>query len=106
VETKTYAPEQVMAMASEGRFTKAELAEFLAIEQRRPYLAACALIEKHYTDDCAAKGEPCLESGCSAEGEICLQPLLHAGSAYHKACAAAWLPIFRDPKNRADLWPH
>jgi hypothetical protein len=101
VETKTYTPEQVMVMASEGRFTKAELAEFLSSERRRSFLNACARIEKQFTEDCAAKGEPCLESGCSANGEICLQPLLHAGSAYHKACAAAWLPIFRDPGNRS-----
>ena len=45
METKTYTPEQTMAMAAEGRFTKAELAELLAIEQRRPFLAACAHIE-------------------------------------------------------------
>jgi hypothetical protein len=106
MDTKTQTPDVVIAMAAEGRFTKAELAEFLATERRRSFLAACAKIEKHYTEECAAKGEPCLESGCSLEGEICLQPLLHAGSAYHKACAAAWLPIFKDPNNRADLWRH
>ena len=94
-----------MAMAAEGRFTKAELAEFLSSERRRSFLNACARIEKRYTEECA-KGEPCLEAGCSVGNEICLQPLLHAGSAYHKDCAAVWLPIFRDPKNRADLWSH
>jgi hypothetical protein len=100
VETKTQTPDQVMAMAIEGRLTKAELANLLAIEQRRPFLAACALVEKQYTEDCG-HNEPCLESGCSAQGEACLQPLLHAGSAYHKACAAVWLPIFREPRNRS-----
>lgn len=101
METKTYTPEQAMAMAAEGRFTKAELAEFLVTERRRAFLAACARIEKRFTEECTAKAEPCLESGCSMNGEVCLQPLLHAGSAYHKACAAAWLPIFSDPKNRS-----
>jgi hypothetical protein len=106
MDTKTHTPDQLMALAAEGRFTKAELAEFLAIENRPPFLDACAHIEKKYTEDCAAENETCLESGCSAEGEICLQPLLHAGSAYYKACAAAWLPIFREPKNRADRLTH
>ena len=91
-----------MADAAEGRFTKAELAAFLVIDQRPAFLETCARIEKTYTEDCAIKNHgPCLEAGCSAEGEICLQPLLHAGSAYRKSCAAAWLPIFREPANRA-----
>jgi hypothetical protein len=94
-------PDQLMAQAAEGRFTKDELAHLLAIDHRHEFLDACTAIEKKYTEDCAASGSPCLEAGCSAEGEICLQPLLHAGSAYHKACAAAWLPIFSDAKNRA-----
>ena len=102
METKTYAPDQLMAMAVEGRFTKRELAERLAIQHRRPFLDACAHIEKQFTEECAAKKSgPCLDSGCSAQGEICLQPLLHAGSAYQRACAEAWLPIFQDANNRA-----
>jgi hypothetical protein len=101
MNTKTYTPDELIAMATEGRFTKSELASFLAIENRQPFLDACARIEKAYTEECAAKHDPCLVSGCSAEGEVCLQPLLHAGSAYFKACAAEWLPIFRDAKNRA-----
>ena len=102
METHTYTPDQVMAAAVEGRFTKSELAQYLAIERRPPFLDACAHIEKGFTEECAAKQSgPCLESGCSAAGEICLQPLLHAGSAYQKACAEVWLPIFRDAKNRA-----
>jgi len=94
-------PEQLMAQAVEGRLTKDQLAHLLAIDHRSVFLDACTRIEKKYTEDCASSGSPCLEAGCSAEGEICLQPLLHAGSAYHKACASAWLPIFRDAKNRA-----
>ena len=91
-----------MAQAVEGRFTKSELAGLLAIERRQPFLDACAAIERQFTVECGeGTKEPCLESGCSAAGEICLQPLLHAGSAYYKACAGAWLPIYRDAKNRA-----
>ena len=101
MEARAHTPDQLIALAAEGRFTKDELAAFLAIEKRPQFLDACARIERTYTEECAARGEPCLESGCSAEGEICLQPLLHAGSAYHKDCAGAWLPYFRDPKNRA-----
>ena len=102
MDLKLPRPEQVMADAAAGRFTKAELAAFLAIDRRPSFLAACAHIEKGYTDDCPIKNHgPCLEAGCSADGEICLQPLLHAGSHYQKSCAAAWLPVFSDPANRA-----
>ena len=102
MDTKTRTVDELMALAAEGRLTKAELADLLAVDQRRPFLDACAHLEKNYTEDCPGMDHgPCLESGCSAEGEICLQPLLHAGSAYQKACAEVWLPIFRDPKNRA-----
>ena len=95
-------PEQWIARAAEGRFTKQELAASLAIERRQQFLDACAAIERQFTVDCGeGTKEPCLESGCSAAGEICLQPLLHAGSGYHKACAAAWLPLYRDENNRA-----
>lgn len=106
MDTKTHTPAQVIALAAEGRFSKAELAEFLSVEHRKHFLDACARIEKQYTEECSAKGEPCLESGCSVEGEVCLQPLLHAGSGYYKACAEAWLPIFREAKNRADVFTH
>jgi hypothetical protein len=93
-------PEQLMAQAIEGRLTKDELAGLLAVDRRRAFLSACADVERGFTEACANNG-PCLEAGCSAAGEICLQPLLHAGSEYHKACAAAWLPIYREPANRA-----
>lgn len=106
MDTKTHTPDQLMALAADGRFTKDELAGLLAIENRRAFLDACADIEKQFTEDCATKNGPCLESGCSVQGEICLQPLLHAGSAYYRACAAAWLPIFREPKNRSDSLTH
>ena len=106
METKMQTPEQLMADAAEGRFTKDELAAFLTIANQRPFLDACARVEKKFTEDCTAKPDRCLEAGCAAEGEICLQPLLHAGSAYSKACAAAWLPIFRESKNRADRHIH
>ena len=75
----------------------------LTPEPRRQFLDACAAIEKNYTDQCAAAKDPCLESGCSAEGEICLQPLLRAGTEYHKACAAEWAKLFADHANR--LYP-
>jgi hypothetical protein len=99
--TDTQTADQLMALAAEGRLTKQELTDLLAIDRRHAFLDACAEIEKGYTEECGAKNDTCLEAGCSAKGEICLQPLLHAGSSYHKACAAAWMPIFKDPKNRA-----
>ncbi len=102
MDAKTQTAERLMAQAAEGRLTKDEMAAFLAIERRRPFLDACADVERQFTEDCTLPNGPCLESGCAAKGEVCLQPLLHAGSAYYKACAAAWLPIFREPKNRAD----
>ena len=102
MDSKTQTPEQWIARAAEGRFTKQELAASLAIERRQPFLDACAAIERQFTVDCGeGTKEPCLESGCSAAGEICLQPLIHAGSAYHKACAGAWLPLYSDENNRA-----
>jgi hypothetical protein len=102
MDTRALTPDQLMADAAEGLFTKAELAGFLALGHRQSFLDACAQIEKTYTKDCPEKNHgPCLEAGCAAEGEICLQPLLHAGSEFHKACAVAWLPIFREPGNRA-----
>lgn len=101
MNTKMQTPDRLMALAAEGRFTKQELADFLAIGHRPSFLDACAGVERKFTEDCA-KNEPCLEEGCSAKGEICLQPLLHAGSTYYKACASLWLPIFREPGNRAD----
>ena len=102
METGTHTPEELMDLASEGRFSKDELVALLAIERRQAFLDACARIERKFTEDCAAQNHPCLQSGCSIDaGEICLQPLLRAGSDYYKACAQAWLPIFQTPANRA-----
>lgn len=94
-------PERLMARAAEGRLTKHALATRLAAQPRRVFLDACAAIEKKYTDDCAAANDPCLESGCSMEDEVCLQPLLRAGTEYHKACAAEWVKLFANRENRA-----
>lgn len=95
METLTHTPEQLVTLAADGRFSKNELAGFLPLENRQAFLGACARIEMKFTEECAAKKDPCLGSSCSCEGEICLQPLQHAESAYHKACAALWLPLYR-----------
>ena len=96
-------PEQLMKYAGEGRLTKHALATTLAPEPRRQFLEACAAIEKKYTVDCAAANDPCLESGCAVEDEICLQPLLRAGTEYHRACAVEWAKLFAHHENR--LYP-
>lgn len=99
-------PEELMTFAAEGHLPKSALASLLRPEYRRPYLEACATIEKRYTEECAAQNDPCLESGCSSvgvEGETCLQPLLRAGVEYHKACAAEWVKVFRNPSARVDI---
>ena len=99
MQTQLDTPEQLMRYAEEGRLTKHALATMLTPEPRRKFLEACAAIEKKYTDGCGAK-DPCLEAGCSAEGEICLQPLLRAGTEYHRACAVEWAKLFVDHENR------
>ena len=96
--------EHVIALAWEGRLSKNLLATLLGPDHRPAYLEACGRIEKRYTDECTAKNDPCLESGCALEGEACLQPLLDAGADYHKACAAAWVAFFADPRNRIERW--
>ena len=93
--------ERFIQYAVEGRLTKHALATRLAAEPRRHFLDACAAIEKKFTDDCTAAGDHCLESGCALEGEVCLQPLLRAGTEYHKACGAEWIRLFGDGTNRA-----
>jgi hypothetical protein len=92
--------QQLLRYAEEGRLTKHALATMLKPEPRQQFLKACAVIEKKFTDDCAAAKDPCLESGCSAEGEICLQPLLRAGTEYHRAYAAEWAKLFASSENR------
>jgi hypothetical protein len=94
----------LMALAREGRLSKTQMAATLEVDARPAFLEACARIEKQYTDECAAKNDPCLESGCAVEGEICLQPLLDPGNEYQKACATAWITFFADPRNRIDAW--
>jgi hypothetical protein len=93
-------PEPVVKYAQEGRLTKHALATMLTPDARRRFLDACAAIERKYTEDCTAAKDPCLESGCSVEGEICLQPLLNAGTEYHRACAAEWEKLFARHENR------
>jgi hypothetical protein len=99
-------PDRLMKFAEEGHLPKHMLVNLLSIEQRQPYLEACAQIERRYTEACTAKRDPCLESGCSVEGEdeICLQPLLNAGIEYRQACAAEWIRRFRVSENRIDAW--
>jgi hypothetical protein len=100
-------PERLMHFAEEGHVRKHVLVNLLDVTSRRSYLEACADIEKKYTAECAAKNDPCLESGCSidqASGEICLQPLLNAGIDYDKACGGEWIKSFRSPQNRIDAW--
>jgi hypothetical protein len=99
-------PEKLMTFASEGHLTKQILGNLLGADDARAYLEACTVIEKRYTAECAAKDDPCLESGCAVEGEVCLEPLLRAGGEYHRACGAAWRILFEDPHHRARAWMH
>jgi hypothetical protein len=99
-------PEKLMTFAAEGHLTKQILGSLLDADDARAYLDACAVIEKKYTADCAAKHDPCLESGCAVEEEICLEPLLRAGADYRKACGAAWRILFEAPRRRAQVWRH
>jgi hypothetical protein len=96
--------EQVMTQATEGRLSKHALVSLLAAEARPAFLAACAKIELKYTEDCRALNDPCLDSGCSMEGDRCLQPLLRAGTDYHKACGAEWAKLFVHDANRDTAW--
>ena len=98
------AAELLLADAAAGRLSKPVLASLLAPEYRAAFLAACAAIEKRYTEACTAKNDPCLESGCALEGETCLNPLVEAGAEYQKACGAEWAKLFADASHRADGW--
>jgi hypothetical protein len=96
-----------MALAAEGRLLKDALAPMLTFEARRRFLQACAAIEMHYTDACAAADDPCLEPGCALAGEnheICLQPVLRSEAEYLQACGAEWVRLFETPANRMDSW--
>ena len=106
VTQRVGSPDRLMRFAEQGHLPKHVLVNLLSIDQRQPYLEACAQIERRYTEACTAKDEPCLESGCSVEGEgeICLQPLVNAGIEYQQACAAEWIKLFRVSRNRIDAW--
>jgi hypothetical protein len=104
MEERLDSPERLMQYAAEGRLTKHSLATLLTAEPRRVFLEACATIEMKYTTDCTATNDPCLESGCAVEGEVCLQPLLNAGTEYHRAYGAKWAALFADPANRVSAW--
>ena len=97
-------PEQLMAAAADGRFTKHALATMLTARARRAFLEACGRVESRYTEACRAKGDPCLEAGCSVEGERCLQPLIAAGNDYYKACGGEFVRLFVDAGNRDPSW--
>jgi hypothetical protein len=97
-------PDRLIDFAKAGHLPKGALVNLLDTDNRQAYLDACAVIEKKYTEDCTATSDSCLESGCAVEGEICLQPLLRAGIEYHRACAAEWIKLFADPRNRVDAW--
>jgi hypothetical protein len=99
-------PEHLIDIARAGRLAKLELLRFLAPDARKAFLDRCGAVEKQLTHDCAATGDPCLESGCSCEGEdeACLQPVERAGVDYYKACGAIFADLFADPKNRNAHW--
>lgn len=83
-----------VAAATEGRFDKFELEHLLPSELRPSFRDACARIEVRFTQECAATGDPCLDSGCSVVGDdhqACLQPLLRSDADYRKACGAEWV---------------
>lgn len=96
--------EELMTCAEQGHLSKMVLVNLLDTDHRGVYLDACGLIEKTYTENCGAAKETCLASGCAAEGEVCLEPLLRAGIGYQRACAAEWLKLFVDPRNRIEPW--
>src|SRR5512140_2217783 len=93
--------EQLIELARAGRLPKDELAKLLAVDQRQPYLDACAAIERQYTEACAATHDPCLEDGCACEGDVCLQPIQRAEGEYLRACGEEWIKRFADPAHRS-----
>jgi len=96
--------DQTMAHAIGGRLAKDALARMLNPSSRQVFLAACARIERRYTEACASANDPCLESGCSCEDEVCLQPLVCADAEIRRAYGADWATLFADPDNRAPFW--
>ena len=87
-------PETLVEMALEGCFSKDALAALLPPDVSREYLHACSAIEKRFTEDCTAAGDPCLEGGCAVEGDVCLQPLLKHPVEFQRACGAAFARLF------------
>jgi hypothetical protein len=104
IHRSSVTPEQLLALSKEGRMAKRELVSFLAADTRHAYLDVCAAIEKRYTAECSASGDPCLEDGCALAGEICLQPIMRAEREYLKECGREFARLFADPRNRAEAW--
>jgi len=96
--------DQTMAHAIGGRLAKEALARMLNPSSRQAFLAACARIERRYTEACTSANDPCLESGCSCEDEVCLQPLVRADAEIRRAYGAEWATLFADPDNRDPFW--
>jgi hypothetical protein len=94
----------VIKHVARGSRSKAELAKLLRRPPRVAFLAACAKIERRYTEECIAANGLCPGSRCSGQGEICIVPLLRAGCEYRKACAAEWGRLFAQPANRIPAW--
>ncbi len=83
--------EEIQRDAQAGHLSKQMLADLLAPDERRTFLAACDRIDQSLTEACTGTNDPCLESGCALEGEVCLQPLLRAGDDRQAAYGAAWM---------------
>ena len=99
--TTHLSPSQLMDFAERGILDKTEMAELLPEEPRAAFLAACAKVEKAFTEACTTHGDHCLASGCAMDGDVCLSALLNAGPAYNKACGELWLPLFRSSQPAA-----
>jgi hypothetical protein len=72
---------------------KRSLTDLLDPDQKPTFLATCAAIEKRFTEECTASGDPCLESGCAVAGDTCLDPLLRSAGEYRRAFCAEWLKL-------------
>lgn len=73
-----------------GEASKEELANALPADKKKPFLDACALIERAYTSRCG-NCEPCLAGGCGMENEeACLNACLKEGPNYYAAIVEVW----------------
>jgi hypothetical protein len=97
-------PDRLMKFVEQGNLSKFTLAGLLEPHSRHQFLEACAALERRFTEECSAKGDPCLEDGCAMEGDVCLQALLRAGSEFQRACAAEWIRRFTVEANRIAEW--